>query len=106
MGTGTVVSLLLAAGLVGIIGISIKYFGMVNLIAGYDPDSVTDNEGLADFIGTNALYVAGLTVLVGALEYTQPFEGYRGIWIVYLLGVGVLTVRMVRGGRRYEASQS
>ena len=102
MGTETAVSLLIASGVVGTLGVLIKYFGMVNLIAGYDPDEVTDQEGLADFVGTNALYVAGLTLLVAAMEYTQPFDGYRGIWIVYILAVGLLTVRMIRGGRRYE----
>lgn len=105
MGTETTVSLLLAAGFVAILGILIKYFGMVDLIAGYNPDSVTDKEGLADFVGTNALYVAGLTVLVAVAEYTQPFGGYRAIWIPYVLGVGLLAVRMVRGARHYESSR-
>lgn len=105
MSTETTISLLLAAGFVAVLGILIKYFGMVDLIAGYDPDSVTDTEGLADFVGTNALYVAGLTVLVAVTEYTQPFAGYQAIWIPYVLGVGLLAVRMVRGARRYEASR-
>ena len=102
MGTETAVSLLVAAGLVGTLGVLIKYVGMVNLIAGYDPDKVTDKEGLADFVGTNALYVAGLTLLLAAIEYIQPFDGYRGVWILYVLAVGLITVRMIRGGRRYE----
>jgi len=105
MSTESAASLLVAAGFVAVLGILIKYFGMVNLIAGYDPEKVTDKKELADFIGTNALYVAGLTVIVAAVLYTQPFEGYRGVWIVYLIGVGSLTIRMIRGARQFEASQ-
>ncbi len=104
MGTEAAVSLLIVAGVVGTLGVLIRYFGMASLIAGYDPDKVTDQEGLADYIGMNVLYVAGLTLLVAAMEYTQPFDGIRGIWIVYILAVGLLTIRMVRGGRRYETS--
>ena len=105
MSTETAIVLILAAGFVGALGILIKYFGMVNLIAGYDPKRVTDKEGLADFVGTNALYVAGLSVIVAVAEYTQPFEGYEAIWIFYVLGVGLLAVRMIRGARKYETSQ-
>lgn len=62
MSTGTVVSLLIATGFLAVLGILIKYFGMANLIAGYDPEIVTDEEGLADFIGTNTLMLLGLQV--------------------------------------------
>jgi hypothetical protein len=102
MSTETTVSLSLAAGSVATLGIAIKYFGMVNLIAGYDPERVTDTDGLANFVGTNALYVAGLTGLVAVAEYTRPVEGYRAIWIPYVLGVVLLAIRMIRGARRYE----
>ncbi len=71
----SVTTLLATAGLVGALGVLIKYFGMVRLIAGYDPDRVTDEEGLADFIGTHALYVAGLVFLVAIVEYAEPFDG-------------------------------
>lgn len=43
---------------VGILGVLIKYVGVMDIIAGYDPEKVTDGKELADFIGTNALYVA------------------------------------------------
>jgi len=105
MSTQTAISLFLAAGVVGVLGILIKYFGMVNLIAGYDPERVTDKEGLADFVGTNALYVAGISVVVAVAEYTQPFGGYEAIWIFYVLVVVLLAVRMIRGARKYEVSQ-
>lgn len=53
---------------VGILGILIRYAGMRHLIAGCDPDRVTDKEGLANFIGIYTLIVALLTVCVGLLE--------------------------------------
>lgn len=83
MGAETAISVFLVAGFVGVLGILIKYFGMVNLIAGYDLERVTDTEGLADFVGTNALYVAGISAAVAIAEYTQPFDGYETIWVFY-----------------------
>ena len=92
---------LLVALVIAVLGVLIRDFGMVSLIGGYDPDAVADEEGLAAFIGANALYVAGLTALVAVAEYTQP-TGYRAIWLVHVVGVGLLTVRMIRGARRFE----
>ena len=99
---GSVLSLLGAAGFVGALGIAIKYFGMVELIAGYDPDRVTDEEGLADFIGTNALYVAGLLALVAGVEHAEPIDETAVVWIAFLVAVGGLAVRMIRGAQQYE----
>ncbi|MDS0478469.1 DUF3784 domain-containing protein [Natrinema sp. 1APR25-10V2] len=101
----SVITLLATAGLVGILGVLIKYFGMVRLIAGYDPDRVTDEEGLADFIGTHALYVAGLVFLVAIAEYAEPFDGSEAIWLAFVVGVGLLAVRMIRGARRFETTE-
>ncbi len=97
--------LLYAAGVVALFGVLIKCYGRTDLIAGYDPDKIADEEGVADVIGTNALYVAGLTALLAAVELIQPFEGYRSLWIVYLIVTAVLTIRLVRGARKYEASE-
>lgn len=102
MGTETAMSLALSAGFVGILGVLIKYFQMVNLIAGYDSERVTDEEGLADFVGTNALYVAGISGVVAIAEYTQPIEGYGAVWIPYTLAVVLIAVRVIRGARKYE----
>jgi len=77
-GDRAVIGLLASAVFIATLGILIKYFGMVRLIAGYDPDRVADEDGLANFIGTNALYVAALVLLVAIVEYTEPFGGERG----------------------------
>jgi len=105
MATGTVIGLLASAVFIATLGILIKYFGMVRLIAGYDPDRVADEDGLANFIGTNALYIAALVLLVAIVEYTEPFGGSEAIWIAFVVGVGLLTARMIRGARRYKTAE-
>lgn len=89
---------------VGVLGILIRYVGMMHLIAGYDPDRVTDEEGLANFIGTHALLVAALTVGVGLLELWEPTADSEWYWLVFLIAVFTIAVRMIRGARRYETT--
>lgn len=62
--------LAIASGLgIGVLGVLIRYAGMTQLIAGYDPNCVTDPEELANFIGRWTLVVvAVLTVSVGLLD--------------------------------------
>ena len=103
MGATEAIPALFSAGVIAALGIAIKYFGMVNLIAGYDPEKVTDEEGLADFVGTNSLYISGLTFIIAVVEYTQPFERYRYVWFAYLSCVGLLTVWTVWGAQRYSS---
>jgi len=104
MVTASVVGLIATAGFIGALGILIKHFEMVQLIAGYDPDRVTDVEGLATFVGTNVLYVAALVLLVAVVEATAPNRS-DSVWIAFVAGVGLLTVRMIRGARRYETDE-
>ncbi|MFC6989087.1 DUF3784 domain-containing protein [Haloplanus sp. GCM10025708] len=89
---------------VGVLGVLIKYAGMTELVAGYDPERVTDEEGLADFVGTNALYVAVLTICVGVLELRSSTADAEWYWIVFVIAVVAIAVRMIRGARRYESS--
>ncbi|AGB31111.1 hypothetical protein C488_01914 [Natrinema pellirubrum DSM 15624] len=105
MATDSAIVLLVTGGFVGALGFLIKYFGAVRLIAGYDPDRVADEEGLADFIGTNTLYVAALVFLVAGVEYTDSFGGSDVVWIGFVVGVVGLAARMIVGARRYEESQ-
>ncbi|MFD1563068.1 DUF3784 domain-containing protein [Haloarchaeobius amylolyticus] len=104
MVTASVVSLIVTAGFIGALGILIKHFGIVQLIAGYDPDRATDEAELADFVGTNVLYVAALVLLVAIVEATAP-DRSDSVWIAFVAGVGLLTVRMIRGARRYESDE-
>ena len=89
---------------VGLLGVLIKYVGVMDLIAGYDPEKVADEESLADFIGTNALYVAILTVCVGVLELRLSPANSEWYWFVFVIAVVALAVRMIRGARRYESA--
>ncbi|EMA31390.1 hypothetical protein [Halobiforma nitratireducens] len=104
MGLTSLLVTVAAAGFVGGLGIAIKYFGRVELIAGYDPDRVTDEEGMAAFVGTNVLYVAGALGVVAVLDYVEPAGGDAAAvaWLVFLIGTVLLTGRMVVGARRYE----
>jgi hypothetical protein len=105
MSTETAVPLLLSAGFVGALGVLIKYFGMVDLIAGYDPESVTDDEGVADFVGTQTIYVAALSAAVGVAEYAGLSQGSGVLWAVYAAAVVLIAVRVIRGARQYEHSR-
>jgi hypothetical protein len=103
MSATLVLSSLLSAVFLAVLGVLIRYFGTVELVAGYDPETVTDEDALAAFVGANTLSVAALTGAVAAVEYTRPFDGYRAVWLPYALAVVLLAVRTVRGARRYEA---
>ncbi|SDY86197.1 DUF3784 domain-containing protein [Halopenitus persicus] len=89
---------------IGILGILIKYVGVMDLIAGYDPETVTDEEGLADFVGTNALYVAALTICVGILELRSSAADSEWYWLVFVVAIAAIAIRMVRGARRFEST--
>jgi len=86
---------------VGLVGVLIRYFGYTNLIAGYDPDRVTDETGLAKFVGARVLAVAALTVAVGVAQYRWPDA--RWYWYAYGVLVAGLAAWLVVGSRRYEA---
>lgn len=89
---------------VGIPGAPIKYAGVMDLIAGYDPRKVTDGDALADFAGTNALYVAVLTVRVGVLKLRSSTADSEWYWPVFVTAVVVIAARTIRGARRYEST--
>jgi len=89
---------------VGLLGGLIKYAGMVELIAGYDPETVVDEDGLASFVGANTLYVAVLTVGVGLLELHPATPNTEWYWLVFVIAVGAIAVRMIRGARRFEST--
>ncbi|WP_181686121.1 DUF3784 domain-containing protein [Halorhabdus salina] len=97
--------LVIGSGLfIGVLGILIRYAGMMHLIAGHDPDQVTDEEGLANFIGIYTLIVAVLTVCVGILELWEPTADSAWYWLVFVIAVFAITVRMIRGAPGYESA--
>jgi hypothetical protein len=90
--------------LIAVLGVLIRYYGMVELIAGYDPEAVTDEEGLAAFVGTYTLLIAGLTVATGVAVFLQLFESSTILWSAYGFAVALLTVRLVVGAQQYSES--
>lgn len=100
----TAATFLFSAVVIGAIGILIREFQMMALIAGYDPEQVTDDEGLATFIGTQALFLAGLTVVVAVVELARPVEDLTQVYVLYTVAVVALTGYMIYGAQRYTAS--
>jgi len=97
-------SLLGTGAFVALFGVLIKYFGYVNLIAGYDPERVTDEDALADFVGTRILAVAALTFAVAGADHVASGDGTPWHWYAYVVLVVALAAWMVVGARRYEDS--
>ena len=94
----------MAFGLTGLIllvlGYLIKYRGMTNLIAGYSPERVRDERGLANWAGGVALFFGGYTVAVGLLLFLF-LQVLPVLAALYVLTITVGTVVLVLGCRRY-----
>jgi hypothetical protein len=102
MSTVTALVTLATAAFTAVLGVLIREYEMVELVAGYDPAVVTDEEGLAAFVGTNLLYVAGLTAVVGLVVFLQLFEDDLVLWLGYTLAVVVVAAWTVIGAQRYQ----
>lgn len=89
------------AGTLAAVGVLIGRFGRVDLIAGYDPEAVTDEEGLATFVGRNVLYIALLTGIVAVVEFLQLLDIGPGGWIGYSILVGILSIWTARRARQF-----
>jgi hypothetical protein len=84
---------------VAFLGYLIKYRGMVRLVAGYDPDEVVNEAGLANFIGTLSIVVGAATILAGLLEYHDIGNGI--LWYIFGVFIVVSGGVMVAGTNRY-----
>jgi len=101
MSTVTTGVFLLVAVVIGAFGILIREFEMVELIAGYDPEKVSDDEGLARFVGGYTLVVAGLTAVVAVLELVRG--GQPLTYGLYAAAAVALAGYMVYGAQRYTS---
>jgi len=99
MSTVTAGVFLLVAVVIGAFGILIREFNRMELIAGYDPEKVTDDEGLARFVGSYTLVVAGLTAVVAVLELIRG--GQPLTYSLYAAASVALTGYIVYGAQRY-----
>lgn len=76
---------------------------MVEILAGYDPAKVTDQGGLANWVGANLILMGILAFFSGGLMAVVP-EGRGILFMVYALGaVPLLCVRIVLGNCKYSA---
>jgi hypothetical protein len=96
--------LMVTAVFVGVLGGLIRFGGAVELVAGYDPERVSDEAGLARFVGTNTLYIAAATLVLGVVEYGGVMEGASWYWTGYVVVVVAIVVRLLVGSRRFEGS--
>lgn len=92
--------LIVVSGLLAVfIGYLIKDRGMIQLVAGYDPDEVIDEAGLANFIGTLAIAIGVVTIMMGILEYQNVGNGI--LWYVFGVFIVGSAVVMLVGTNRY-----
>lgn len=96
----TLLTTVAAGAFIGILGLLIRYKGATSLIAGFDSEKISDEEGLSEFIGLNALYVAALTIIVGLIDYSR-FQN-QVFWYIYTAAVLLLALRMVIGAKNYR----
>jgi len=77
---------------------TVIYRGNVGLIAGYDPDKVTDKEGLAKWAGS-------ILIFMGVYILTLPIFVYFiqipivGLWV---LGLLIIVAILIIGCKKYE----
>lgn len=101
MSTVTAASFLFTAVVTAAVGVLIRQFQLMGLIAGYDPDRVTDDEGLARFVGTYTLVIAGLSAVVGVVELAQPDDGQPVVYGLYTVALVAIVGYLMYGSRRY-----
>ena len=83
------------------VGYLIRFQQMIEIIAGYDPDKVTDKEGLAKWVGSN-LFLMGLMCLsLGGLGLILPELSTIQV-PSFLAIIVILSVRTAIGCKKYE----
>lgn len=100
-GAAIAAPLLFTAAVTAVVGLLIRQFQIMELIAGYDPDLVTDDEGLARFVGTYALVIAGLSAVVGIFELVRPDEAKPVVYGLYGVAIVVIAGYMIYGSQQY-----
>ncbi|UNC92097.1 DUF3784 domain-containing protein [Candidatus Contubernalis alkaliaceticus] len=74
---------------------------MVEILAGYDPKKVKDQERLAKWVGANLILMGILAFVSVGLMAVVP-EGRGVLFLVYALGaIPLLSMRIVLGNRRF-----
>lgn len=92
LGTGLVVAAF---------GVAIRR-GHTELIAGYDAERVTDEAGLAAFVGRYVLAIGAFVVAVGALELSNRLPDEEWVWLGFTAVIVVLTLGIAVGAQRFQ----
>lgn len=89
------------AAVIIILACIIKYGKKVNIISGYDVDSVRDKDGLANWFG-GSLLIAGVVAFVSAL--VSAFLPQLSTVTLSLFGPIILTgvIVAIAGGRKFK----
>ncbi|MHB9144798.1 MAG: DUF3784 domain-containing protein [Symbiobacteriia bacterium] len=85
------------------LGYVIKFHGMVEMLAGYDPSKVIDKKGLANWVGGNFFLLGVVSFLTAGVGIIA--RGLLNVTLLVLVDVAVLLVLISRtafGTRRYE----
>jgi hypothetical protein len=104
MTTAEAVLTVATGAVVGVFGVLIRYYQMTGLIAGYDSEAVTDDEGLASFVGTYVLLTGVMTVAIGVAIFLELVGSSTTLWVAYSFAVVLVTVRVVIGAQQYAES--
>ena len=96
---------LLAAVMVLIFGILIKFFKFYNLIAGYNtlPEIQKENvdiEELSNLVGTGLLVMAVVLLLGALLTWLGYSAAFLGSWIVFVIIVIYIAVKAQRFSKK------
>lgn len=93
-------------GLVGIsfffVGYLIKFQGMVEMLAGYDPSRVTDKQGLANWVGSNFFLLGVVSFFTAAVGLIARGLNVTVLVLAHVAVLLALILRIALGTRRYE----
>jgi len=89
---------------VGVLGVMIRYYEMAELLAGYDAERVTDDAGLASFVGTYVFLSGLITVAVGVAVSLELVGGSTVLWSAYSFAMVLVVLWVVIGAQQFAES--
>lgn len=81
-----------------ILGFLLYKYKMVEMLAGYDENKVTDKEGLAKWSGVNLILMGSTIVVVCLIGLILDFN----TTILFILTVVASSIRMIIGSKELE----
>lgn len=85
-----------------VLGYLVKFQGMVEMLAGYDPSKVTDRQGLAGWVGGNLFLLGLLSFVTAAIALLIPGISPARLVPIHVAALLALIARLALGTRRYE----